>query len=512
MASLVADQFGDWRWRLNNLYAVMDKEGLKSTFRMNWAQEELFDNMHFMNVILKARQLGFTTFVQLFMLDQVLFNSDMRAGTIAHTLGDAQVIFRDKVKFPYDQLPDGLKARRSILSSNKTEMLLSNNSSIRVGTSLRSGTLQLLHISEYGKICSKYPDKAREVRTGALNTVQAGQVVFIESTAEGQEGHFYDICQSAEARERMGTSLSPLDFKFHFYPWHRSPDYAIAPGGVVVGDDLRRYFSKLETTAGITLTADQKAWYAKKCETQLSDMKREYPGTPGEAFEASIEGAYYAEPMAQAELQGRIGDWPADPNFAVHTAWDIGVGDYTAIWFFQVLAGRVRVVGYFQNTGEGMPYYVGVLRDMAKERRWSYGWHFFPHDIAVKEWGSGRTRIEQAKDAKLAARPQLVASLEDGINAVRSTLPLCTFDAAACSEGIKALKSYRKVWDEERGIWLDRPRHDSSSHGADAFRGLALSWREAKDAPSAAPPPKILGVGRGNQITMNDMLKANGIR
>ena len=124
-----------------------------------------------MNAILKARQLGFTTFIQLFMLDAAVFNKNVRAGTIAHNLLDAQTIFRDKVKFPYDQLPETVRASVPTITDSATELVLANNSSIRVGTSLRSGTLQYLHVSEYGKLCAKYPEKAREVRTGALNTV-----------------------------------------------------------------------------------------------------------------------------------------------------------------------------------------------------------------------------------------------------------------------------------------------------------------------------------------------------
>jgi hypothetical protein len=197
------NQFSDWRWRLNNLYWIVDKEGNRVKFELNWAQANLFDHMHFMNVVLKARQLGFTTFIQIFMLDACIFNANIRAGTIAHRLDDAKTIFRDKVKYPYDNLPDGLKNRICKVSDSADELLLSNNSSIRVGTSLRSGTLQYLHVSEYGKLCAQFPDKAREVRTGALNTVQSGQVVFIESTAEGQEGHFFDLCENARSKARL---------------------------------------------------------------------------------------------------------------------------------------------------------------------------------------------------------------------------------------------------------------------------------------------------------------------
>jgi hypothetical protein len=154
--------------------------GTTTPFRLNWAQAELLSSLHECNLILKARQLGFTTFIQLFMLDACLFNSNIRAGTIAHRLDDARTIFRDKVKFPYDNLPDMLKAARPIVRDSADELVFGNNSSIRVSTSMRSGTLQYLHISEYGQVCARYPDKAREIRTGALNAVQAG-----ESTAEG---------------------------------------------------------------------------------------------------------------------------------------------------------------------------------------------------------------------------------------------------------------------------------------------------------------------------------------
>src|SRR5215208_2052286 len=211
------DRLSDWRWRIDNLYHITDKNGQKLRFQMNWAQEALFNEMSFQNVILKARQLGFTTFIQIFMLDACLFNSNIRAGTIAHKLDDAKTIFRDKVKYPYDELPEAIKAARPVIKDSADELMFSNNSSIRVGTSLRSGTLQYLHVSEYGKLCAKYPDKAREVRTGALNTIQSGQVVFIESTAEGQEGHFFELSEAARAKERRGVPLTPLDFKFHFF-------------------------------------------------------------------------------------------------------------------------------------------------------------------------------------------------------------------------------------------------------------------------------------------------------
>lgn len=488
----VRERLGDWRWRLNNLYWITDEDGNRCRFEMNWAQADLFDEMHFMNAILKARQLGFTTFIQLFMLDACIFNSNIRAGTIAHTLDDATVIFRDKVKFPYNNLPGGLQAAVPVTKDTSNELLLGNNSSVRVGTSLRSGTLQYLHISEYGKICAKYPDKAEEVRTGALNTVAAGQVVFVESTAEGQEGHFYELCETARAKQRRGDGLSSLDFKFHFYPWWLEPDYTLDPAGVVIPAEMETYFGKLSTEYGIDLTDGQKAWYVKKAETQQTKMKREYPSTPDEAFESSVEGAYYADLLAKADIEGRIGNVPYEPSLPVETWWDLGIGDAMSIWFVQRFQRELRVIDHYSNTGEGLPHYAAKLQ----EKGYVYSRHCAPHDIAVRELGSGKSRLDTAKVLGIKFEVGDLASVEDGIEAVRSVLPRCWFDEAKCAEGLKSLRHYRKEWDEKLATFKNRPRHDWSSHDADAFR-TGASAPDPVTVDLKRIDPRRSGRGRG---------------
>ena len=493
---------GDWRWRINNLYYIIDETGARVKFELNTAQAQLVEQLHYLNIVLKARQLGFTTFIQLFMLDACLFNSNVRAGTIAHTMDDAKIIFRDKVKYPYDNLPDQLKGAVGIVQDNLTELLLSNNSSIRVGISLRSGTLQYLHISEYGKICAKYPEKAREVRTGSLNTLAAGQVAFIESTAEGREGHFFELCEDARAKLRRGDSLTPLDFNFTFWPWWEDATYRLPPNFTIPAP-IARYFDELEQNHGIKLDAEQKAWYAKKAETQLADMKREYPSTPDEAFEASLEGAYYGKEMSCAEYEGRIGEHVFIKELPVNTVWDIGVGDSNAIWFWQALRGKVLLLYYYQNSGEGVPFYAKQLASLAKEHKWRYGQHWFPHDVKVLEWGAGRTRLEELISHKI--KPHIVPYhyVDDGINAVRSLMPLCYFNKAGTVEGVRALKAYRKEWNEELSCWRDKPRHDWASHAADAFRGLAMVYR----TPAAPAKPKPLIEGGVQRVTLDRLFK-----
>jgi phage terminase large subunit len=173
----------------------------------------------------------------------------------------------------------------------------------------------------------------------------------------------------------------------------------------------------------------------------------------------------------------------------VDVSWDIGVGDATSLWFSQRLGNKTRLVGYFEASGEGLRFYVDQINRMAHERGWKIGDTLWPHDGRVREWGSGKSRMEQFREATHRHRMVVPAlSLDDGIAAVRAFLPNCEFDVAACSEGLKALRAYRKEWDEESGCWRDKPRHDWSSHGADAFRVLASRYRYVE--PTPAPKPR----------------------
>ena len=195
---VLKEKLSDQKWRLNNLYKVKDKRGNVVTFVMNKAQEKLFDTMHFKNIILKARQLGFTTFIDLYILDVCLFNDTINAGIIAHHMDDAKTIFEEKVRFPYDNLDPRIRAERMATTDRANEIRFSNGSRIRVSTSFRSGTVQILHISEFGKIAAKYPDKAIEIISGAMEAVPLDGLLFVESTAEGREGAFYDMTMVAK--------------------------------------------------------------------------------------------------------------------------------------------------------------------------------------------------------------------------------------------------------------------------------------------------------------------------
>lgn len=462
-------------WRLNNLYWIIDKEGYKTRFKMNWAQEELYRGLWYCNIILKARQLGISTFVSLLYLDRCLFNSNVSAGIIANTKEDGQHMFT-RVKFAFDSLPDDL--RKLINADNDTSQMLkfSNGSSLRVGTSMRGSTLQYLHISEHGKICSKYPEKAREIATGSLNTIAAGQYVIIESTAEGRSGAFYEMCRQAQAMQDAKQPLSELDYKFWFFPWWKESSYKIKPDGVPIPQDLKDYFKALEENEKISLKAGQKAWYAKKYLTQSLDMKREYPATPLEAFETANEGLYYGSLMTRARSEGRIKKVYYEESLPVFTAWDLGFSDSTAIWFYQIAGQEIHLLEYIEDSGKPFTHYLKLIKD----KPYTYGKHFAPHDINVHEYIHGDSRIEIARKHGVNFTQVAKVLLVEGIDAVRNMLNRCVFDQEKCSIGIRMLESYKRAWDDKNGCWKEDPVHNEASHCADSFRMLALGLQDAR--------------------------------
>jgi hypothetical protein len=191
-------------------------------------------------------------------------------------------------------------------------------------------------------------------------------------------------------------------------------------------------------------------------------------------FDASIAGAYYAGEMAEAKKSGRICRLPVEPTIAVDTAWDLGIDDATAIWFVQDVGKERRLIDYFETSGAGLPEIVKAL----ETRGYRYRRHILPHDVEVRELGSGQSRRETLE--RLGLRHIEVVprdNVADGINAVRLMLARCWFDEVRCYEGLECLKQYRRDYDKKRQTWKTIPHHDFTSHAADAFRYLALSRR-----------------------------------
>lgn len=415
-----------------------------------------------------------TTLVALLWLDHALFNANVRCGIVAHDRDSAEVIFRDKVKFAYDNLPPELKEAFPLQRDSASELLFAhNNSSVRVATSMRSGTIHRLHISEYGKICAKYPDKADEVMTGSLPAVPESGIVIIESTAEGQEGDFHAKSQIALAAQQQRKELSPRDYRMHFFAWWEADEYSLdRPELITITETDEKYFREIEAKIGRPLLDGQRAWYVAVMNSDMggdrTKMKQEYPGTPEEAFSVSTEGCYYANEMALARIQGRICRIPV-VDVPVNTFWDIGRSDFTAIWFHQQIGLEHRFIKYHEATGEKLGYYVKYLQDTG----FIWGTHYLPHDADHKRLSdtneSIKEMLEKARLDNIEIVPR-VSLLGNGIQATRNAFGSCYFDETECAEGIKRLSNYKKKWSPSLGCFTDEDQQDDNVHGADAFR------------------------------------------
>jgi len=229
-------------------------------------------------------------------------------------------------------------------------------------------------------------------------------------------------------------------------------------------------------------------------------------------FESAILGAYFGKEMRQLTDDGRIREVEYDPLFPVHTAWDLGYSDDTAIWFFQVVHGEIRCLDYHSSNGQPVAFYAGIIQSREKERGYVYGTHWLPHDARARTLSSNRSVIEQLGDKiplkNIKIAPNL--KLQDGIQASRLALTRTWFDHK-CNDGIECLRQYQREYDEDKKVFRDKPRHDWTSHGADAFRYLALTWKDEAKIVTADDPIRGVFVGK-TDVSLNELWKDTKVK
>lgn len=256
--------------------------------------------------------------------------------------------------------------------------------------------------------------------------------------------------------------------------------------------DNRDWFAEVSTIA------DTKAVPMEVLEGQRQEYHKLYGIEAGDAlieqewfcsFEAAILGAYYGKELAQAEREGRICKVDVDLNYPVHTAWDLGIDDAMAIWFFQVYSGRVWLIDYLEGHGYGIAHYASIIKQKAKDRGYERGRDYVPHDAKQREMtssghdGKAKQRIEVMIECEL--KPKVIAShhIIDGISAVRQVLPRCHWDEERCAQGLECMRQYQTEWDDDTKTFKKTPLHNWASHGADAKRTLAMAYREIAPLP-----------------------------
>ncbi|ABM32286.1 terminase [Paracidovorax citrulli] len=479
----------EWRLFSGCLYQIIvkgesdDDDSFVMPFKPNRAQRRFIMRLWNRNLILKARQLGFTTLIALMWLDHALFNGNQRCGMIAQDRETAEAIFRDKVVFAYDHLPEEIRQRFPLARASTKELLFAhNNSSLRVATSVRGGTIHRLHVSEFGKICAKFPHKAVEVVTGSFQAVPLSGIIVVESTAEGQDGEFYRMCQRAMALVTGAGRLTASQYRFHFYAWWQDPAYRMDPAGVVVSQELQDYFDEIESLMGCTIDTGQRAWYVEKLNNDFAgaedQMWREYPSTPQEAFQQSTKGNYYAKELMLVRKRGGITTVPM-LDLPVFTFWDIGSSDGTAIWFMQCSRMQDRFIGYYEEHDEDLRHYATELQ----RRGFVYGGHFLPHDADHKRLGDYNKSVKEQLQGLLPGHKFFivprVTELMTGILTTRKHFKSAWFDLEGTKKGVERLAHYKKKWSQADARYLDSTPDKSNgcSEGADAFR----QWAQAKE-------------------------------
>ena len=226
-------------------------------------------------------------------------------------------------------------------------------------------------------------------------------------------------------------------------------------------------------------------------------------------FESEIQGAIYGVEMRILNDSGHITQVEHDPMFPTFTAWDLGYSDDTAIWWFQVIHGEIRVLDYHSSNGQTIPYYTGLIKAKEQEFGYTYGLHYLPHDARAKTLASGGKSIIEQLSVKIPLELMKIVpnlSLQDGIQASRMALKRSWFDAERCLDGIECLRQYQREYDEDKKIFRDKPRHDWTSHGSDAFRMLAVAWHEEEKIMTKDDPIRGLLVGQ-TDVTLNEMWK-----
>ena len=488
------EAFRDPVWRLERLYSIRTRDGAVIKFAPRPQQAQIIDLIYRQGcrrlIILKARQLGFSTLLGVICADRLCFGLGQQISLIDRTIEDARQKLRDIVMVAYDSLDPALKRELPITRSNTGELAVkfvrheeAKTNSIFAGTHSRGGANSFLWISEWGVIQASDLTRSEEILTGALPSVGDGVCVVETTWKGGRNGHLWSLVKSA--LETPEEQKGPLDWRVVFFPWQHDPKYKDAVPRPV-GEETARYFAGLPASAG-EFSPVQMSWYQRKRAELGMFVLREFPTVMEECFQAPVEGAIYAESIDKLRAEGAIRSWKVDRSALIHTCWDLGSPVNTCVWFFQVVAGEIRVIDLDMDLD--LTPVERVARMLAKG--YLYGSHFLPHD-AMATQKSGRTFLMELNEAGLA-NVKAVPRINDiwiGINKLRGILPRFSFRVSECERGLEALCAYHTVRETSTGIARDEPCHDASSHACDALRVLAEA-EAAHMLSSAGSTPNI---------------------
>ena len=441
-------------WRMNNIYWIINKDSDKVRFTMNRAQHIKYAAglRHPRQLVLKSRQRGISTFTLIDYNDDAMFIDNLTVGMQSYGLDESAVLL-EKLTLLWDNLDPYIKdfLRLSKTKHNTKAVGYSNGSEVRVQTSFRGDTLHRLHVSELGKIASKDPKKARELRTGTLQAIKAGNPVTVESTAEGQHNAFHEWWYQAVdlIGERTLKDFNPL-----FLSWVDDPD-CNASLQTHITVEYEREIEVIESEYGeyiedkdFALEQTQINWFVGQRRELGKDFYQEYPHTPESAFNAVHDGAYYARLWRKKGTVVESGLY--DENLEVYVALDLGVNDMMVMVYFQInrteSMPKLCIIDEYHNHGEGLEHYVNLM----KASGYKIETVILPHDAKVQELGTGKTRLGRLRElgvrnCKVIKR---TSSVNTDIEQVRKAIPHMYIDGEKCDYIIKMMGRYMKKWNE----------------------------------------------------------------
>ncbi len=482
-----AGTFGNQLWRLENLYKIQTKDGPVDFFTMSKMQQRMYHDRWYRNAILKVRQIGSSTLWCIVILDSCLFGVEpLRAGIIAQTRPDAAALLA-KCRFAFDLMDQDVKDCFGLELTKKREdhLIFSNGSFIRSGISMRSGTIDFLLVSELGKLAAKFPSKAKEVITGSIPAIPADGMIVVESTAEGHDGFFFDMVETAgEIQDNPSRVLGAEDFNLHFFPWYDQQEYR-SDNVFELNETHDLYFEKLRMRS-IEVDINQKWWWARNKELFRDAMCQEFPSYREEAFQVGGKGLYLAKAMVDLEEKGgHIGDMHFDPTLPCVTAWDLGTN--TAIWIYQYWSPTHRVyLHYLEGEGGDFEFWKGELDKLTEKFGYHYAAHIFPWD--------GESRKDGHKTMKIFAEMAGLENIEviemqshkDQVRLGKMMMGSSFFDLMGTLKGRKRIMGYRRRFDNQVADFVDEVVKNLASHGAEAWllslfydpSGLAMPARD----------------------------------
>lgn len=499
------------QWRLENLYSIKTKEEGVQPFVPNWGQRRVWaqqtQRRAYRQAILKVRQLGMSTGTIYYNLDDALFrpNGKVDCGIIDIT----EVKGRDKVRIAkdayrwmadpsfsrYPELGKLVHSEIKTTTDNASHIAFSNGSRVRTAMSFVGETLQRLHVSDAGKIAYEDPERTGEIQETFESMPMRSHIMMEGTHKGGQAGFFYDICQEAletVPNETTGHVL-PLEWDFVFLEWFSHPDYEFKPEdieGRKLDEKTIYYFSELKDRYGIELPDTRKHWWEFKSKTLKKEMAVQYPSVPQEAWAAPVEGAFYGDIIDTLRIDGKIRDYPVHTERPLFACFDIGYTDYTSIWTFQQIGHEFLWLDYYQNSGEQVPHYADVLRNLERVLGKTYACLLLPHDGAhggITGLTAEETfRREGFETVVIPRAPQMDEVMTD-INHGRTILERSFFhkrcderrlvDGKEQPSGIGYLSAYRRKVVQSGAVITERPVHDDASHCADSFRTFLRAHR-----------------------------------